>query len=57
VGAGVTVELMAHAWQLFPVSAGGLIGGAVASLLIALPAVIVLFMNPSNTLATALYVR
>ena len=57
VGSGVTVELMADAWQLFPVSAGGLIGGAAAALVIALPAVIVLFVRPASTLATALYVR
>ena len=57
VGFGVTVELMADAWQLFPVAAGGLIAGATAALVIALPAVIVLFVRPASTLATALYVR
>jgi hypothetical protein len=57
VGSGVTAELMADAWQLFPVSAGALIGGAAAALVIALPAVVVLFIRPANTLATALYVR
>jgi hypothetical protein len=57
VGSGVTVEFMADAWQLFPVYAGGLIGGAAAALLIALPAVIVLLARPASTLATALYVR
>ncbi len=57
VGSGVTVELLAAAWHLFPVSAGGLIGGAATALLIALPAVIALFVRPASTLATALYVR
>ena len=57
VGAGVTLELMAGAWDLFPVYAGALIGGATAALLVALPAVIVLLARPANTLATALYVR
>ena len=57
VGSGVTVELMADAWQLVAVDAGNLIAGAAAALLIALPAVIVLLARPGSTLATALYVR
>jgi hypothetical protein len=57
VACGVAAELGERLWHHLPLEAGGLIAGAGAVLLVALPAVMALLATPARTLATVLYVR